>query len=344
MSETLRWTAKRISETPDEVLMFSFSLLMLVGVGLVVYWYYNRRRLHQLSHQIPAVVVKNYLDSIIQNSSALKSSLFRGGGLDIGEGIPSVVPVSELPSGSVSLHQGNGQEELNQKLAEIAKLTKRLVEKENLIKELEDKLRDASSNQSAPADQAPEIARLKSEVKRLQIELSEKGDSAPSAESGGNNEELEEQLRSVTTERDELKERLMEYEIIEEDLANLKRLQQENEQLRNQLASLSSGAPAPAAAKAPTPAPAPEPEPEIEPEPEMSEEPEAPAGDDSLEDEMARAIAESASEPEAAEAPEESSEEMEEEAVAAAEPEKKSSPTDQKSAEELLSEFEKMLG
>lgn len=336
MTETLKAVARRISETPDEVLLFSFSLLSLVGLALAVYWFYNRRKMHQLSHQIPASVVKNYLDSIIQNSSALKSSLFRGGGLELGEGIPSVVPVGELPSGNVPLASGVDADELNQRLAEIAKLTKRLAEKDNTVRELEDKLREAQANHGV-VDNSGEVQKLKSEIARLEAML-DQASSAPAAASGsGDDEALRAELENVKAERDDLKERLMEYEIIEEDLANLKRLQQENEQLKRQLAGDGAPAPAPAAA-APVAEEVEEPE-EPAPEPVAEAEPEPEASEMSLEDEMAAAIAEppKADEPEAEEvaaAPEEKEEE----------PAAKPAAGDQKSAEELLSEFEKMLG
>lgn len=365
MTETFRFVARRISETPDEVLMLSFSLLSLVGIILVAYWFHNRRKLHQLSHQIPASVVKNYLDSIIQNSSALKSSLFRGGGLDMGEGIPSVMPLGDLPRGNVSLSSGGASsEELNQKLAEIATLTKRVSDKELMIRQLEAKLKELSENapSSSGEDHSEEIGILKSEVKRLQAELEKAKAAKPAV--GGNNSELEAQLSSVTQERDELKERLMEYEIIEEDLANLKRLQQENEQLKNQLAGL--GAPAAKAAPA---------QPAAAPEPAVEENSGEDSGDDDdLEAAMAAAITESEKPKAAAPAPEpaaepaaaqdEEEEDLEaamaaaiggaaeppaEEAAPEAKPEPKAqekpkSASDQKSAEELLSEFEKMLG
>lgn len=258
-------------------------------LGIVVYWFYNRKKFHQLQHEIPASIVKNYLDSIIENSNSLKSSLFRGGGLDIGLGVPAVVPVATLPS-SPSVAVGASSEELNQKIAEIASLkqnvndrTKQISELEARLKEMEGSLADARKSSGADAGLQKEIAKL-------------------------------------TTERNELRERLKEYEIIEEDLANLKRLQQENEQLKAELAALKKGG-APAAAPTPAPKPAPAPLPEMVADNEID-----------LEAEMAAAIAQSKAptpapapvEPPADEIPEVEGE--------------------QKSAEELLSEFEKMLG
>jgi len=109
------------------------------------------------------------------------------------------------------------------------------------------------------------------------------------AESGGQSNALVDEL---TKERDELKGRLQEYEIIEDDLANLKKLQQENEELKKQLAG-KGGSPPTASA----PPPPPPPPPKVE-----EAKPAAPAA-----------------------APAEISGE-------------------EKSAEDLLSEFEKMLG
>ena len=305
-----------LTKFTDETITIFVSLWALVTCVLVIYWVHNRRKFHKLSHQIPAGVLKNYLDSIIQNSTALKSSLFRGGGLDLGEGIPSVMPVKDLPAGQFS------KEELNQKNAEISSLNSRLIEKDNTIKDLEAKIVKYESGADVNAEKEEEVKILKDEVASLQEQLK-----SAQATSGGD-PEAEQKLAAVSKERDELKERLMEYEIIEEDLANLKRLQQENEQLKKSLAAYEGGAP-PAAAPEPEPAAAPEPEPEP-----------AADSDDDFEAQMAQAIEETP--PPAAEP------EPEPEPVAAAADDEGAIPAgedgEQKSAEELLSEFEKMLG
>ena len=131
---------------------------------------------------------------------------------------------------------------------------------------------------------------LKQEVQSLQVKLQE----AQAAGSG--NEELVSELET-------LRERLKEYEIIEEDLANLKRLQQENDQLKAEIAALKKGGAAPAPAAPAPAAPAPT------PEPQKAATPAAP--------------------PKSVEAKEGPEVKVENE---------------QKSAEELLQEFEKMLG
>ncbi|MCB9061213.1 MAG: hypothetical protein H6622_06805 [Halobacteriovoraceae bacterium] len=296
MNELVNFIVRQFT---DDAFKISLSFSLIILALMVVFWVLNRRKFHQLKHQIPADVVKNYLDSIIQNSNSLKSSLFRGGGLDVSEGIPSVFPLGSLPSGNVS-SGGPSMEELNQKNAEIASLRATVADKDRIIKDLEARL---ASGGGASADDLAKINQLTSENSSLKSQLEQ---ALASASNSGGGEEVQ----GLTKERDELKERLMEYEIIEEDLANLKRLQQENEQLKKSLEAMNSGGAAPA------PAPAVEEE------------------EEDLEAQMAAAITESAPAPSA---PVDNSEVEEELGVPANEGE-------QKSAEELLSEFEKMLG
>lgn len=290
-----------ITQSTGEVLTILFLITMTFGCLLMTYWFYNRRKFQNLTHQIPANVVKSYLDSIIQNSNSLKSSLFRGGGLDIGEGIPSVMPLQSLPTGNVG---GPSQEELNRKIAEISSLRSQLSEKDNIISDLEKKLSEAKAAMGS-GDQGEQIAKLMGEKDALNGEVKSLKDQLEKAKTNTGDPEASKKLEEVTKDRDGLKEKLSEYEIIEEDLANLKKLQEENTKLKEEIEKLKGGAPAPVAA---APAPA-------APEPPAEEE------EEDLEAAMAAAIggptdAELAKEDEG----------------------------EQKSAEELLSEFEKMLG
>lgn len=312
MPETLRLILTKFTDETITV----FSLMLLVTMALIViYWFYNRKKFHQLSHEIPASVVKNYLDSIIQNSNSLKSSLFRGGGLEIGNGIPSVVPVGDLPS-SMNISVGSGSEEINQKNAEIASLSQKLNDRQKQITDLEKRIQELSSGKGLGA----ETDLLKKDLISLQQKLKEtENQLAEARASSGADAGLQKELASVTNDRNELRERLKEYEIIEEDLANLKRLQQENDQLKAELMALrknsNSSAPAAAvAAAAPIPAPAAPVEEEID-----------------LEAEMAKAIAESKPEVKA-------------QTIEIPVDDVPAETGEQKSAEELLSEFEKMLG
>lgn len=301
----------------DNVFYMSLSFLFLVFCLMIIYWFYTRRKMHELKHQIPAKVLKNYLDSVIENSNALKSSLFRGGGLETTEGIPSVFPTSSLPAGNVR----DNSDELARKNAEISSLHSQITNKNQQIIELERMLKERPA---ASGKEAETISKLNSEIVNLQSLLDAARADVANAGSGGVDPEV---VSSLENEKKELLNRLKEYEIIEEDLANLRRLQQENEQLKETISKLQSGAPA--AAPAPAPVAEAAPAPAAEPEAEISNAPVEDSEED-LEAAMAAAISESKAAP----------------AAPAADDDMMvpSNEGEQKSAEELLSEFEKMLG
>ena len=290
----------------SQVLFIQIGFIVIISAVFIWLWFYNRKKYNHLKHQIPASVVKSYLDSIIQNSTALKSSLFRGGGLDVDpNSIPSVMPVSDLPAGAPA---GVDAAEVSSLRAQIAQLQSQLSEKQLVISDLED----------AKTTLEGEVGAKQERIEELEALLAQAQENTGSAGDG----ELEAKLASVTRERDQLKDTLTEYEVIEDDLANLKRLKQENEQLKKSLGQ--SGAAPISEAPAPEPEPIAESAPIIESEPEPEPEP----------------IAESApiieSEPESSE----------EETIGAAAVDEtpEEAPGDDKSPEDLLSEFEKMLG
>lgn len=207
-----------------ELLVIQFGFLIILSTLFLWLWFSNRRKYHNLKHVIPANVVKNYLDSIIQNSTALKSSLFRGGGLDI-EGTPSVMPLGQLGGGENVAVSGAPSaqvlEELAEKKALIASLEAQLLSAKTAGSEFETKAKNYHKDLTVALEK---MADLESQVEN----------SAPVSEAGDDSE-LRAELAAVTKERDELLERLREFEVIADDLANLKRLQQENEQLKKSL-------------------------------------------------------------------------------------------------------------
>jgi hypothetical protein len=207
-----------------ELLVIQFGFLVILFTLFLWLWFANRRKYHNLKHAIPANVVKNYLDSIIQNSTALKSSLFRGGGLEL-NGIPSVLPLQGLAGGEGLALSGAPStallEELNQKKAQIASLESQLSAQASAQRELE-----AKYQQSQAA-----LAAAEAKIKELEALL------AQARAGAGGDATLKAELAMITKERDEIRDRLKEFEIIADDLANLKRLQQENEQLKRSLAA-----------------------------------------------------------------------------------------------------------
>lgn len=243
---TLEAIFQYLDHFSPEFLIIESALLVIIVALFIVTWVYNRKKYHALKHQIPAGVVKDYLDSVIQNSVSLKSALFRGGGIEMGEGasIPQVVSLG-----------GGDAEALAQKNSEIARLRKEIEDKNQMIASL----KAGATSGGVDPSVAEENGRLKTKIKELEDELktlrAQAKNQPAAAATGGDDSKLKSQLAEVTKERDELKAKLKEYEIIEDDLANLKRLQQENEQLKKALSGAGGGAPAQAAAVA-TQAPA----------------------------------------------------------------------------------------
>ena len=328
-----------------ELLVIQFGLLVILSTLFLWLWFSNRRKYHNLKHAIPANVVKSYLDSIIQNSTALKSQLFRGGGLDVGS-VPSVMPLQNLTGGDGLAVSGAPStallEEINQKKALIASLESQLSSLQGSGKEIEKKLVSTQTN----------LGSAENKIRDLEALLAKTKEAAASGAQGGAGAvdvALKSELDMVTKERDEIRDRLKEFEIISDDLANLKRLQQENEQLKKSLAA-QGGAPLAAAS-----APAKE---ETDPANILTQ-----ADVSDLLEDLGQSSNQSSSDNQALEdflssptdteiAPEEevvaeaSEAPVEEEVAAAAEeasPEE-NKPKSEKTPEDLLSEFEKMLG
>jgi regulator of replication initiation timing/phosphotransferase system IIB component len=311
-----------ITQFNDEALWLSLLMFSFLFALFIAYWLYNRKKFHQLAHQIPAGVIKNYLDTIIQNSAALRSSLLRGA--DAGD-IPAVFPIDQL-AGHPGIEMRSGNEDIERWQAEITHLKTKLKDKEKVVQELERKMSDMGSGVGlSSSGNQEEVEILQAEVARLQKELEALRASSGAASGGSSAEvqEMQQKLMSVTKERDQLKERLMEYEIIEEDLANLKRLQSENEQLKKQLGGAAPKVEAP-----------------VEEEPIAEEVP-------AIQVEAVEAVeaVETVEEPAPEETPE-TPETPEPPAVEAAVSDDlgENREEKEKSSEELLSEFEKMLG
>lgn len=314
-----------------ELLVIQFGFLVILSTLFLWLWFSNRRKYHNLKHAIPANVVKNYLDSIIQNSTALKSSLFRGGGLEV-NGVPSVMPLTNLMGGESMGMNGAPStallEDINQKKAMIAALEAQLASSNGSQRELEGKLGSTQNNLSS----------AESKIKELEALLTQ------SKNGGGGDAALKSELSMVTKERDEIRDRLKEFEIISDDLANLKRLQQENEQLKRSLAAQGGALPAAAPAKAVDPN-------NILSQADVSDlledlgQSNTAASDDNKALEDFLSSPEEISEP----APEEDTSEADmmaamNEMTETSEEGQDNKPKSEKTPEDLLSEFEKMLG
>ncbi len=314
-----------------EVLVILTGMMVILSTLFLWLWFSNRRKYHNLKHAIPANVVKNYLDSIIQNSTALKSSLFRGGGLDLEgmQSIPSVMPVDKLGGGSAVAPAGAPStallEELNQKKAQLASLEAQLSSLQAANKELEAKYQGSDS----------ELKKAHARIKELEAMLANGTEGGAPVVDNTALDAARAELESVSKERDEFRDRLKEFEIIADDLANLKRLQQENEQLKKSLAAQGGALP------------------------ESTIEEDTPKGNAEV-DELMSDLGETLEEPMAEESSEsddsaledflsspdepQAASESEENLEASAPEEGEGDETKERTPEDLLSEFEKMLG
>lgn len=311
----------KVANNADPILWLLGGSLIILMTILMWVWQYNRRKYHNLKHAIPADVVKNYLDSIIQNSTSLKSQLFRGGGLDVGS-VPSVMPLHQLGGGEGLAVSGAPStallEELNQKKAHIASLEAQLSSAQNAQRDVEARL---SQTQNL-------LSNAEAKIKELEALLaqSRNGSSADSS--------LKSELQMVSKERDELRDRLKEFEIIADDLANLKRLQQENEQLKRSLSAQGGAIPqAPVQEQAPAPTQAAD----VSDLLEDLGQTESENATSELEDFLSSPTEEVAGEEDTSEADMLA-------AMGETQPEEDNKSKSEKTPEDLLSEFEKMLG
>lgn len=315
-----------------EILVILSGLLVITTTLFLWLWFANRRTYNLLKHQLPASVIKTYLDSVIQNSNSLKSALFRGDAGDVPlTSMPSSMPLigggenlAIASSGGSSGQEAMLREQLQQKLAELASLQSQLAAAQNVKKQLESGLAGAEAR-----------------IKELEALLAQAGKNS----GGGNDALLQAEIQKISKERDALKDRLKEYEIIEDDLANLKRLQQENQQLKRALGTADvpvAAAPAPVAEVADVAAVADAVDPlagvsDLFDEVPAAAAEESPVADPTAELESFLSGGSEASEP---------AEDLMDAAPAARqeEPAPKAASGSEKTPEDLLSEFEKMLG
>lgn len=317
-----------------EILVILSGLLVITTTLFLWLWFANRRTYNLLKHQLPASVIKTYLDSVIQNSNSLKSALFRGDAGDVPlASMPSSMPLigggenlAIASTGASSGQEALLREQLQQKLAELASLQSQLAAAQNVKKQLESGLAGAEAR-----------------IKELEALLAQAGKNS----GGGNDALLQAEIQKISKERDALRDRLKEYEIIEDDLANLKRLQQENQQLKRALGTAEdapvAAAPAPVAEVSEVAAVAEAVDPlagvsdlfdEVAPAAAAEE---SPVADPTAELESFLSSGSEASEP---------AEDLMDAAPAAREeePAPKAASGSEKTPEDLLSEFEKMLG
>ncbi len=227
-----------LSKFTDEAMAVELFLMGTLGLSLFGFYLFKRRRYGVAGKQIPDHVVKAFLYEILSLSEGFKRQLFGLTPLEGGATSDAIASAAARAAAvGAGIHAESGDSSALK--AQIGGLTVKNDELSKLVstltadkKALEDKLK------AAP------------------------GTAAPAAAAVGDDSELKSKIAN-------LEARLAEYEVIEDDLANLKRYQQENKQLKATIDMMKGGGSAPAAspepvaAAAPTPAPVPAPTPAV---------------------------------------------------------------------------------
>ena len=184
-----------VTDFGDSFLVIVICGSVLVAVLFVLCWLITKRRLNRTKHQVPAGVIKDYLDTVIQNSTSLRSALFREAGVGRNSSVLPVYKLDGKDKGSAaSVEQGGS--------GEISVLREELLQKEQVINDLTNKLQSSQGQQRNTSQQEGEVQRLTDEIAQLKNQL------VP--------------FQEAAKERDELKAKLPQYETgqSEESLAS----------------------------------------------------------------------------------------------------------------------------
>lgn len=219
------------SQFSKEALLFQGLLISILCVLYSGFWILNKRRFGSVKDAVPSGVVKTYLNELIVDAERAKAQLF---GMLGNEGLAPVQFQSQpMPQSHASAPAEGATAQIQVSSDPALAQT---------IAALEAKL----------AQQNQVISQFTTEKSTLvkEIEALKAAKAAAPAASGGN---ADQQARIK-----ELEDRLNEYSVIEDDLANLKRLQQENARLKAALEGKGESvaaavAAAPAAAASETP-------------------------------------------------------------------------------------------
>ncbi len=215
-----------MSKFSEELIGAQLALVFFAS-ALAVYWMLIRKKKRETAEWVPAALVRGYLDRVRKDEREIRLKLF---GEDSGQVVASSAPLSAALSTATDPALLRELEALR---AQLSSADQRSMEHDRLMNTLraektvlEQKLKDAQATAASAGTGAPAAAAAGPETAAMQKEV------------------------------EDLRARLQEYEVIEDELANLKKFQKENEQLRQKVEQLEkggattvSGAPAAAEAK-----------------------------------------------------------------------------------------------
>jgi hypothetical protein len=233
------------SRFTEELLLLSAAGIFALLSAYCYYWVIKKRRLGAARNEIPATVVKAYLGQLINEAQFVRTQLFG-------------IAQANLPGDSHSHSSTSPSTSLSASLTGLEASSPT-----GISGDLSDRLRALQAQLTEKESLVVNINIEKTKLLEELENLRQNQHAIQSASSSGNAEDM---IKKIKT----LEERLEEYSLFEDDLANLKRLQQENANLKKRIEEMTGAAPEPKIAVAPvaTPSPAaPSPEPSITPPP-----------------------------------------------------------------------------
>lgn len=244
------------SQFSSELLLFElFGIFGLIAC-YSAFWVLKKRKFGTAQETLPSGVVQSYLNTLIAEAQVMRTQLFgllsdAGATIDFASLMGNAQPLPAGFQAAAPVAAPTPTPVVDDSAKEKIQADPEAAQK---LAELELKLNE----------QVTATSKLEEEKQALEKQLAD-----AKAGAGGDGEVVgdEDLLKKIK----DLEDRLAEYSIIEDDLANLKRLQQENEQLRAALAGKGEAPPPPAAepetpAVEAAPAAAPETAPEAAPE------------------------------------------------------------------------------
>jgi hypothetical protein len=190
------------SQFTPEALLIEALLIFLLMCCYIAFWILKKRRFGSAKTVLPSGPVQTYLNQLIGQAEHLRIQLF---GLS---GIQQPLP---LPQGSgMGSDMGSGTESANRILL------------------LESQLKD----------QVKSLETLTAEKLQIQKELTLAQEKTAATSGTNTTPSSSPEYQELQKKVGDLEGRLSEYSVIEDDLANLKRLQQENAQLKIELEQL----------------------------------------------------------------------------------------------------------
>lgn len=206
----------------EELIAAQLAVLCFTA-ALATYWLLIRKKKKESAEWVPAALVRAYLDRVRADERETRIKLF-------GE---DSVPVA---AGGLSLS---------------ASLSSSASPDPSLLREIDTLRTQLSASDQRVMEFDRMMNALRSEKAALEQKLNNMPAAAPGAPGAAD--------PALKKELEDLRARLQEYEVIEDDLANLKKFQKENEVLRQKLDSLEKGAPALTVVQGGASAPEPEP-------------------------------------------------------------------------------------